>query len=108
MPMKLDFIFAIADKLPDSKKKTLVDVPFSPQPSSMLAEGKVIPQIKKKDVLLCYPYESMEPFLQLIKEASTDPEVPDDQDHNLPSGEESTTCRISLAQRLRMEKRLRS
>jgi len=52
-----------------------VDVPFSPQPSSMLAEGKVIPQIKKKDVLLCYPYESMEPFLQLIKEASTDPEV---------------------------------
>lgn len=75
MPMKLDFIFAIADKLPDSKKKTLVDVPFSPQPSSMLAEGKVIPQIKKKDVLLCYPYESMEPFLQLIKEASTDPEV---------------------------------
>ena len=75
MPMKLDFIFAIADKLPDSKKKTLVDVPFSPQPSSMLAEGKVIPQIKKKDALLCYPYESMEPFLQLIKEASTDPEV---------------------------------
>lgn len=75
MPMKLDFIFAIADKLPDSKKKTLVDVPFSPQPSSMLVEGKVIPQVKKKDVLLCYPYESMEPFLQLIKEASTDPEV---------------------------------
>ena len=41
----------------------------------MLTEGKVIPQIKKKDALLCYPYESMEPFLQLIKEASTDPEV---------------------------------
>ena len=41
----------------------------------MLVEGKVIPQVKKKDVLLCYPYESMESFLQLIKEASTDPEV---------------------------------
>ena len=60
MPMKLDFIFAIADKLPDSKKKTLVDVPSADQRS-----------INR-------------------------PGSSDDQDHNLPSGEESTTCRISL------------
>ena len=32
-------------------------------------------QVKKKDILLSYPYESMEPFLQLIKEASRDPDV---------------------------------
>ena len=29
----------------------------------------------KKDILLSYPYESMEPFLRLIKEASADPNV---------------------------------
>ena len=32
-------------------------------------------QVKKKDVLLSYPYESMDPFLQLIKEAAYDPDV---------------------------------
>ena len=75
MPMKLGFIFTIADKVPESMKKALTDTPFLPQPSSMLSEGSVMEQVKKKDVLLSYPYESMEPFLQLIKEASTDPDV---------------------------------
>ena len=75
MPMKLGFIFTIADKVPESMKKALTDPPFLPQPSSMLSEGSVMEQVKKKDVLLSYPYESMEPFLQLIKEASADPDV---------------------------------
>ena len=75
MPMKLGFIFTIADKVPESMKRALTDSPFIPQPSSMLSEGSVMEQVKKKDVLLSYPYESMEPFLQLIKEASTDPDV---------------------------------
>ena len=75
MPMKLGFIFTIADKVPESMKRALTDSPFIPQPSSMLSEGRVMEQVKKKDVLLSYPYESMEPFLQLIKEASTDPDV---------------------------------
>ena len=75
MPMKLGFIFNIADKVPESMKKALTDSPFIPQPSAMLSEGSVMEQVKKKDVLLSYPYESMEPFLQMIKEASTDPDV---------------------------------
>ena len=75
MPMKLGFIFTIADKVPESMKRALTDSPFIPQPSSMLSEGSVMKKKKKKDVLLSYPYESMEPFLQLIKEASTDPDV---------------------------------
>lgn len=75
IPMKLDFMFAIADKVPASMKRSLIDEPFTPQPSPMLAEGSVMAQVKKKDVVLSYPYESMEPFLQLIKEAATDPNV---------------------------------
>ncbi len=75
MPMKLGFIFAIADKLPEAMKRSLTDSPFVPQPTASLAEGKVMEQVKKKDVLLSYPYESMDPFLQLIKEAASDPDV---------------------------------
>ena len=75
MPMKLGFIFAIADKLPEAMKRSLTDSPFTPQPSASLAEGRVMAQVKRKDVLLSYPYESMDPFLQLIKEAASDPDV---------------------------------
>ena len=75
MPMKLDYIFSIMDKVPASMKRSLIDEPFTPQPSRYLADGKVIPQAKKKDVLLSYPYESMDPFLRMIKEAAYDPTV---------------------------------
>ena len=73
MPMKLDYIFSIMDKVPASLKRSLVDEPFTPQPSRYLTDGKVIPQVKKKDILLSYPYESMDPFLRIIKEAAYDP-----------------------------------
>ena len=75
MPMKLDYIFSIMDKVPASLKRSLIDEPFTPQPSRYLTDGKVIPQVKKKDILLAYPYESMDSFLRMIKEAAYDPTV---------------------------------
>ena len=75
MPMKLDYIFSIMDKVPASLKRSLIDEPFTPQPSRYLTDGKVISQVKKKDILLSYPYESMDPFLRMIKEAAYDPTV---------------------------------
>ena len=75
MPMKLDYIFSIMDKVPASLKRSLIDEPFTPQPSRYLTDGKLIPQVKKKDILLSYPYESMDPFLRMIKEAAYDPTV---------------------------------
>ena len=76
MPMKLGFIFAIADKIPESMRKALIDEPFTPQPAAALAEGiSVMEQVKRKDVLLSYPYESMRPFLDMLSEAANDDEV---------------------------------
>lgn len=75
MPMKLDYIFAIADKVPPAMKRSLIDEPFTPQPCAALVGGSVMAQVKKKDILLSYPYESMEPFLKMLKEAAVDPNV---------------------------------
>lgn len=75
MPMKLDYMFAISGNLPDAMKRSLTYHPFSPQPARGLQEGSIMRQVKKKDVLLFYPFESMDPFLRLIKEASVDPNV---------------------------------
>ena len=74
-PMKLGFIFGMIDKIPETLKKILLEEPFIPQPSRYLADGSVMKQVKKQDILLSYPYESMEPFLKLIKEAAYDPDV---------------------------------
>lgn len=75
MPMKLDYMFAIAGNLPEAMKRSLIYPAFSPQPSPAVADGSIMRQIRKKDILLFYPFESMNPFLNLIKEASTDPNV---------------------------------
>ncbi len=75
IPMKLAFIFAISDKLPESMKRSLIYQPFTPQNSPHVQDGNVMRQVKRKDILLYYPYESMNPFLKMIKEASVDPNV---------------------------------
>ena len=75
MPMKLDYMFSIAGNLPESMKRSLVYEPCSPQKSAHVQEGSMLKQVKKQDILLFYPYESMDPFLKLIKDASADPNV---------------------------------
>lgn len=75
IPMKLAFIFAISDKLPESMKRSLIYQPFTPQNSAHVQDGNMMRQVKRKDILLFYPYESMNPFLKMIKEASVDPNV---------------------------------
>lgn len=75
MPMKLSYIFAMSGNLPEPMKKSLTYPAFSPQDSARVQDGSIMKQIRKKDLLLFYPYESMNPFLKLIKEASVDPNV---------------------------------
>lgn len=76
MPVKLAYMFAISGNLPEAMKRSLVYPAFTPQNSAHVQEGSPMKQqIRKKDLLLYYPYESMNPFLRLIKEASSDPNV---------------------------------
>ena len=47
-----------------------------PQKSSSISENTaIIPQIKRRDILLSYPYESIRPFINLLNEAANDPKV---------------------------------
>lgn len=73
-PLDLSFLGDISDMLAD--RKELFFAPRVPQPSPDVSEDRsMIEQIKKKDILLSYPYESMRPFLRLLTEAATDPDV---------------------------------
>ena len=47
-----------------------------PQKSPQFKENEsIFPQLKEKDKLLSYPYESMKPFLNFLREAANDKEV---------------------------------
>ncbi len=73
-PLKLSYVFDLIGKIPEMKRKILSYREFSPQiPSSIHMQESIIKQVQKSDILLSYPYESMKPFLQLIKEAANDP-----------------------------------
>ena len=75
-PMEMGYVFSLADRLPTALHSSLTYPPFTPQPAEDLVPGEsVIRQVLRRDVLLSYPYESMEPFLRLVKEAANDPEV---------------------------------
>ncbi|MDD6571203.1 MAG: polyphosphate kinase 1 [Thermoflexaceae bacterium] len=73
-PLDLSFVSIIRDLL--REKKELFYERRIPQKSPFIDEERsIIEQIKEKDKLLSYPYESMKPFLKLLEEAGQDPDV---------------------------------
>lgn len=75
-PLKLSYLFDIGNLLPEAQRAALSVHPFTPQQPAMLRPGQSLLQAAlKRDVLLSYPYESMEPFLKMIREAAHDPHV---------------------------------
>ena len=75
-PLKLGYAFSLGEHLPEKKRAFLSDAPFTPQQPAMLSAGQsLLKTALQRDILLSYPYESMEPFLQMIREAANDPAV---------------------------------
>ena len=75
-PLKLGYAFSLGEHLPEKKRAFLSDAPFTPQQPTMLSAGQsLLKAALQRDILLSYPYESMEPFLQMIREAANDPAV---------------------------------
>lgn len=75
-PLEMDHIFGVIDKAPSTDTTPLLYAPFEPQESPLLDQSKpMIPQVMDHDVLLFYPYQNIDAFLKLLKEASTDKNV---------------------------------
>ena len=73
-PLDLSFVFDIQDLL-RGNTELFFERRIPQQPSSVDAHRPMIEQIKEKDILLSYPYESIRPFLRLLQEAAQDPKV---------------------------------
>lgn len=74
IPLDLSFAGALRDMLRDKAEL------FYPRrvPQNSPNVDPLVPmteQIRKRDLMLCYPYESVRPLLRLLQEAGQDPEV---------------------------------
>ena len=73
-PLDLSFVFQIQDSLRNHPE--LFYEKRVPQKSTQIdSKRSILEQIKEKDKLLSYPYESIRPFLDMLSEAANDDEV---------------------------------
>ena len=70
-PFLMNYVYGLSQKLDEDAQRTLCYRPFQPQ----LVRNSLFDFPRGQDVLLSYPYESMQPFLRLIRRAANDPSV---------------------------------
>ena len=70
-PLTLDYIDQI-EKAP----APLFNAPYTPvYPDYLIADRPIWEQVVQRDVLLFYPYQSIQPFLDLLRQSAKDPDV---------------------------------
>lgn len=70
-PLNMSYVFALIDQLPSDVSKKLLFPPYQPrQPEDLKPKVSMIQQIQQRDRLLFYPFDSVNPFLQLLQEAA--------------------------------------
>lgn len=72
-PLDLSFVGKLGDMCSEPALKYSELIPQ--KSSSLNMERSLIPQIKRNDVLLTYPFETIKPFISLLFEAAKDPKV---------------------------------
>ena len=75
-PVRLGYLFGLVDELAPMMGPQSMDPPFEPKNSRYVDEhAPVMAQVETEDILLSYPYESMDPIIRLLDEAAKDPDV---------------------------------
>ena len=73
-PLDLSFLYQFQDALRQSPE--LFYAKRVPQWSAQFQRGRsILEQIREKDKLLAYPFDSMKPFLEMLREAANDDKV---------------------------------
>lgn len=73
-PLELSFVSKLKDVL-RNKKELFYPRRVPQMPDNITEASSMIRLIEEKDILLSYPYDSMYPFLKLLKEAASDDRV---------------------------------
>lgn len=76
VPLDLGYAFALPGMVGDATREALTSTPFAPAwPADVKRNQSMIEQVQERELLFSYPYDSMDPFVQLLREAAVDPNV---------------------------------
>lgn len=80
LPLDLSYVSQITDRLSPAALKRLTWPPYKPKwlrtgSMRLNPNRSILDQVADHDVLLNFPYESMDPFLMMLEEAADDPDV---------------------------------
>ena len=75
-PLNMGYVFKLVGDLPKELSTRLLYPTYRPRWAEDLKHDQpMMPQIQKKDRLLFYPFDSVDPFLRLLNEAADNPHV---------------------------------
>lgn len=75
-PLDMHWVFDLMKALPPEKGEPLSFPPYRPRwPEDLDRSAGVIDQVRQKDRLLFFPFDGVDPFLQLLEEAAVRPDV---------------------------------
>lgn len=70
-PLNMSYVFPLITQLPTDVSEKLLFPAYQPrQPEDLNPKQSMIQQIQQRDRLLFYPFDSVNPFLQLLQEAA--------------------------------------
>jgi polyphosphate kinase len=76
VPLDMSYVFDIPSRVSEKKRRKLSNTPFTPAwPAALERTRPIIEQLHEKEVLLSFPYQTMNAFVQLLREAAVDPAV---------------------------------
>lgn len=75
-PLDLSYVFSLPEKFSERQKKTLLYPPSKPAfVCEAPPDNRILDYVLEQDLLLYYPYQSFDLFLQFVKEAVYDAQV---------------------------------
>ncbi|WP_304596908.1 polyphosphate kinase 1 [Adlercreutzia caecimuris] len=76
VPLNMGYTWGLGARLAPERRAALTQTPFTPQwPACLDRNRSIIEQVSEREVLLSYPYQSMDAFVRLLHEAANDPAV---------------------------------
>ena len=76
VPLDMGYAWGLSGMIDSELARDITNEPFTPQwPACFDKKRPIMEQVAERDALLMYPYESMDPFINLLREAANDPSV---------------------------------
>ncbi|MCI8680272.1 MAG: polyphosphate kinase 1 [Oscillospiraceae bacterium] len=75
-PLRMKYVFELIRTLPAERAAALSFPPYRPRwPADLDPKASVIDQVRRRDRLLFFPFDGVDPFLRMLDEAAERPDV---------------------------------